>query len=188
MDLLHEPDFYYKVVFYIGLGTTAIFVIQSLLTIFGASLSDGIGHDFDVETHGHFGPMQMFTFRNLVNFLLGFSWTAIALHHSIENKMIISLLAALAGVLLVIGVLAMMRQLQKLAQDKTMKIESAIGKTCSVYLTIPAEKSGKGKVHISIQDTLRELDAMTEGEMIPTNSTVVVADVLQHSILLVNKI
>ena len=102
--------------------------------------------------------------------------------------MIISLLAALAGVLLVIGVLAMMRQLQKLAQDKTMKIESAIGKTCSVYLTIPAEKSGKGKVHISIQDTLRELDAMTEGEMIPTNSTVVVADVLQHSILLVNKI
>lgn len=78
--------------------------------------------------------------------------------------------------------------LSHLKQDNTMEIKHAIGKKAEVYLTIPANRSGTGKVHINLDGTLRELDAISDEE-IKTGNIVEVCDVLDNSLLIVkNKI
>jgi len=187
MDFFNSADAYYRIVYYIALGSFAVFTIQSLFTFFGGDLHDSTEANFDGDVTGHNSAFQYFTFRNLVNFLLGFSWTAVALHGSIENKLLLNIVSVTVGITLVFLVLMMMKEFHKLTQDNTMKLHQAIGKSAEVYLTIPGKKSGKGKVHISIQHTLRELDALTEGETIPSGSNVTVVALLENTTLLVEK-
>ena len=78
-------------------------------------------------------------------------------------------------------------ELKKLKQDNTMEIKSAMGKTAKVYLTIPAQRSGTGKIHINFDGTLRELDAVSDEE-IKTDSIIEVCDILDNSVLVVKKI
>ena len=76
----------------------------------------------------------------------------------------------------------------KLTEDNTFKIENLKGKTGEVYINIPKEKSGKGKILISTNGTNHELDAMTLSEtMIPSSSMVKVVDV-EGKILIVSRI
>jgi hypothetical protein len=46
-----------------------------------------------------------------------------------------------------------------------------------VYLTIPAERSGIGKVHVTVQERLIECPAITTHAAIPTGTPVLVIDV-----------
>jgi len=80
-----------------------------------------------------------------------------------------------------------MNQVRGLAEDNTFKIESNLNKTAEVYLSIPENKTGKGKILISINGSFRELDAMTEKNRIPTGSVVKVLKV-KNKILLVEEI
>ena len=77
--------------------------------------------------------------------------------------------------------------LMKLAEDNSFKITETLGKVAQVYIPIPEYLSGRGKVTLSIRGSLRELDAMTEGEKIPSNVTVKVVKV-KDEILFVEKI
>ena len=82
----------------------------------------------------------------------------------------------------------MIKQILKLSEDNSFKIESTINKTAEVYLTIPANKSGKGKVQISVNGSFHELDAMTLNlEKLPSGSVVKVIAV-ENNILIVEKI
>lgn len=176
-----------KVVMVIALISSLIFLIQTVLTFVGMDS----GGDFDADFDGDMDadtPFQLFSFRNLINFLLGFSWSIIALQGLISNTIVLVLVAALIGAALVAGVMYMMFFMMKLQQSGTMKIEEAVGKNAVVYLSIPANKTGVGKVHVKLQKTLRELDAITSGEEIETGAMVVVSDVYENTILIVHKI
>ena len=67
-------------------------------------------------------------------------------------------------------------------------MESTILKTAEVYLTIPANKTGKGKILISVNGAVHELDAMTEGEEIKSGKTIKVVKIENRNILIVEKI
>lgn len=76
----------------------------------------------------------------------------------------------------------------KLEEDNTFTLYETIGLTASVYLKIPSYKSGKGKVQISTRGSMRELDAMTEGEEIPTGSNVKIVKTETDSTVIVEKV
>ena len=81
------------------------------------------------------------------------------------------------------------KQLMKLAEENNFKMDETLGKTAEVYLTIPANKSGKGKVLISVRGSVRELDAMTETDEAITSSTLVKISRIENSnVLIVEKI
>ena len=81
----------------------------------------------------------------------------------------------------------MIKQILKLSENNSFKIENALHKTAEVYLSIPAAKTGKGKVMISINGAFHELDAMTLSlEKIPTNASVVVVGI-ENNLLIVEK-
>ena len=83
----------------------------------------------------------------------------------------------------------MMWQFTKLNQEGNIDINNAIFNTGEVYLTIPAKDGGQGKVHINIEGSLKELDAITEnGESLPTGSFIRVVEVIDNQLLLVEPV
>jgi hypothetical protein len=79
-------------------------------------------------------------------------------------------------------------QMSKLQQSGSMRIESAIDQTGEVYLTIPKNRDGVGKINITLNGTLREMDAVTDDpEPLKNGSIVQVLDIVSGNLLLVTK-
>lgn len=188
MEFLNNLDPVLQIFWYIALPTSGVFVIQTILTFVGADATDGIDADFDGDLDGTNAPFQFFSFRNLINFLLGFSWTGISFFKEIENTNYLYALSMLVGVFFVFIFFIVIKQITKLAEDNTFKITNAINKTAEVYTPIPEEKSGKGKVLVSVHGAYHELVAMTEGERIPSGATVKITKIINQNILIVESI
>ena len=84
-----------------------------------------------------------------------------------------------------VGVAAVMRGMQRLEADQTFRLANAVGKTGDVYLSIPGERTGTGKVHITIHERLMELDAITPEGEIPTGARVLVIDSIAPATVIV---
>jgi ABC-type antimicrobial peptide transport system permease subunit len=177
MDAFYELEPMLKTFWLFAIPTSLIFIIQTIMTFVGADAHDGIDADFDSNLSGTEAPFQLFSLRNMINFLLGFSWTGISFYSLIENPIMLILLSLGVGVLFVLLFFVVIKQLQKLAEDNSFKISNAINKTAEVYLSIPEKMSGRGKVMISVNGSYHELPAMTENERIQTGSVVKVVKI-----------
>ena len=87
------------------------------------------------------------------------------------------LIAVAAGLGAMYAVYAMLRATQSLRAEGTVHINRALGKEATVYLHIPANRHGAGKIQINLQNRTMEYLATTAGDAIPTGTTVVVAEV-----------
>lgn len=173
----------------ITLFASLVFVIQTIMTFVGMDADGGMDVDMgsDMPGDGDGGPFQLFTFRNFINFLLGFGWSIISFQGAIQNQFVLILVAALIGVLLVIAVMAIFRFMSGMEQSGTIQMANAVGCKGNVYLKIPADKRGEGKVQISIQGAIREFDAITLGEELETGTPIQVVEVVNDSMLLVER-
>lgn len=188
MEILDQLEPLLKMFWYIALPSSLFFVGQTIMTFMGSDASDGIDADFDGDLVGADAPLQLFSLRNLVNFLLGFSWAGISFYSSIENKALLIVLALLVGVLFVGLFFSIIRQIQKLAENNSFKIHETLNKSAEVYLQIPANKSGKGKIMISIRGSFHELDAITEQEEIKRGAIVKVVRIESDNLLVVENL
>lgn len=183
-------DLFMKILWCIAIASSLIFIIETILTFIGADVE--MDTDIDVADGGFEGDpsMNLYTFRNLVNFLLGMSWTAIILNDQIASKALLMLIAFAVGALLVAAVMYMFKWLSKMQQSGNINIfQSAAGCNGKVYLTIPAERKGTGKVQISINESIREYDALTDSETeLKTGTAIKVVEVIDSSTLLVEEI
>jgi membrane protein implicated in regulation of membrane protease activity len=188
MEIFENLDSLLKTFWFIAIPASLLFIIQSIMTFLGTDSTDGLEADFDGDLNGADAPFQLFSLRNLTNFLLGFSWTGISFYATLSNKSLLIGLSLAVGVLFVYLFFIIIRQVQKLAEDNSFKIMDTMNKTAEVYLTIPEHKSGKGKIMISIKGAYHELEAMTEKEKIPSGSTVRVVKIESNQILIVETI
>ncbi len=81
------------------------------------------------------------------------------------------------GLVTLYAVGLLMRGLYSLKADGTIRIDRTIGKTGTVYLKIPGNRSGAGKVTLTVQNRSVEYQAITANADIPTGSKVVVVAV-----------
>ena len=185
-----------RVLWAITLSASLIFVIQSVMTFLGA---DG-GSDFDINSehnyyrlhvlaidtvYNYFG-MGLLTFRNFVNFFLGFGWSAILLKNSIQSTSLLMIVSIIVGVALVFAVMMLFRWLSSMQQAGNIDVfKAAPGCEGKVYLRIPAAREGSGKVQITINNSVREYEALTDGDALPTGSSIRVVEVLSADTLLV---
>ncbi len=185
-------DIFMKILWCIAIASSLIFIIETVLTFIGADVEMDMDTDFDIADGGFEGDpsMNLYTFRNLVNFLLGMSWTAILLKDSIASKALLMLIAFAVGALLVFAVMMLFKGLSKMQQSGNIDVyKSAAGCNGKVYLTVPAERNGTGKVQISINNSVREYDAITDSEDdLKTGTSIRVVEVLDASTLLVEEI
>lgn len=187
MDLFNNLDALQRTFWFIAIPASLVFIIQMIMTFMGADSSDGLEADFDSDLNGSDDTFQLFSLRNLINFLLGFSWTGLSFYQSIENKTLLIIISLLVGLMFVFLFFLIIKQVKKLAEDNSFHIQHTMGKSGEVYLTIPEKKSGKGKILISINGSTRELDAMTLNEKIPYGALVKVVGT-DHNILIVEPI
>lgn len=191
---------YMRVYWMIAIAASIIFLIQMTLTLLGlgdtdaggdigdldaggAELGDGNGDTMDTG-----GAIQLFTIRNLVNFLLGVGWGGVCLSGLMGNRFMLALAAILCGCIMVAAFIIMYRQLMKLEGNGSYRIEESVGQVCEVYIRIPANRSGSGKVQISFHGSVQELPAQTEGDAIPSGTKVRVTKVVDKVVLIVEQI
>jgi hypothetical protein len=96
-DFLKSLDPLHQTFWYIAIPVSVIFIIQTILTFIGADSADGIDADFDGDLDGGDAPFQLFSLRNLINFLIGFSWTGVLFYEKIESKTFVVMLATIVG-------------------------------------------------------------------------------------------
>jgi membrane protein implicated in regulation of membrane protease activity len=165
-----------------------VVVAQLILGSFGGDHGDGGGHDHDfgghdhdVGSHDHSGAHAT-AGLNLLNvraFASGFMMFGLGGLLGLELSLgLLSFVIALAlGLVAHVSTAYVMRAMLGFDQDRTIKLEHAIGGPGVVYLTIPAERSGEGKVHVTVGERLIECRAVTPNHAIPTGTPVMVVDV-----------
>ncbi len=185
-----------KILWSVTLTASLIFLIQSILTFIGADADSAADFDMDVDTSmdgsdlsNIDGGSNLYTFRNFVNFILGFGWSAILLQESVPSVPLRIVLSVLVGIGLVVAVMYMFKWLAGMQQSGNINLQrSAAGCEGKVYLTIPAARSGSGKVQITISGAVREYDAVTENEApLKTGTSIRVIDALDANTLLVEE-
>lgn len=186
-----------KVLWAITLSASLIFVIQTVLTFLGAggdvNTDFDVSSDVDVSTDvdtadGHSG-MGLLTFRNFVNFTLGFGWSAVLLHSEIASKSVLMVVSIIIGIGLVAVVMLLFKWIMGMQQSGNIDVyRSAVDCVGKVYLTIPGERAGQGKVQITINNSVREYDAVTDGESLPTGKDIKVVEVINENTLLVEEV
>ena len=182
-----------RVYWVIAIIMSSLFLVQMLLTFIGLGTSDAdIDTAFDSTPDGGLdgvdGAMQIFTVRNFINFLLGFSWGGICLWDVIPNKIILTIVAFVIGLLFVSIFWAIYQLMMRLQSSGNIDLNNAVGVTCQVYLRIPAERKGTGKVQISFSGSVQEIDAQTDGVCLPSGARARVISLIDSHTLLVEKI
>ena len=134
----------------------------------GDGIPDG-GHS------GMFAGLKLFTLRGIVAFLSVCGWGGLWLLRMGMHPIFAVFLAIAMGFWAMLLMALFLRVALKLQDDGTLDFRNALGTAGTVYLTIPAARAGEGKVHVIVQDQLRELEAVTDEEQpIPTGSEIVV--------------
>jgi hypothetical protein len=184
-----------KLLWGVTLTATLIFIIQTVMTFLGAD-ADGTDFDMDVDTSMDGTDLSnidsganLYTFRNFVNFFLGFGWTAIILQPSVKSTAVLVIISVLVGVALVALVMYMFKWLYSMQQSGNINVyKAAVGCQGKCYLRIPGERAGEGKVQITIQGAVREYNAVTDGDEIKTGTSVKVVEAIDGNTLLVEEL
>ena len=157
-----------------------IFIVQMVLTLIGMDSSD-MDVDFDgANTMDLGGGLNLFTIKNFIGFLVGFGWAGVCFYNSITSSILLILVAVIVGLLFVGIFVVIYKQTKKLEHNGAFQIDEVKGTTVSVYLRIPAQGSGKGKVQVSQNGSVHELDALTDGEEIPSGAKVKVVEIVDN--------
>jgi membrane protein implicated in regulation of membrane protease activity len=180
-----------QVFWVVTIPATVVFLILLALTIFGGDADTGVDVDTDVDSglaDGDSIPFQFISLKNIVAFFAVFGWSGIGFVNAGLAPWLVILLAVICGLLMMLLMATLFYLMSRLAESGTLKMKNAIGKLGEVYLVIPANHGGMGKVQLNVQGSLRTLDAITDDmENIPTSSIIQVVDVIDEQILLVKK-
>lgn len=202
--LLAEQIFYC-----IAIASTLFLVIETVLMLVGLGDSDASGDGMgeaeipdDFDTDGVFGDgeletdtdvsglegLRIFTVRGIIAFFVVFGWVG-ALMAGSGISLFITLPVAFVSGFVMMGVMAyLFRAVLKLKSNGNIDNRNALGTSGKVHLAIPAERSGEGKVHIMLQGSYVERNAVTDSkEDIPTGCEVVVVGISGETDLVVKR-
>jgi len=188
MEFFNEMEPLLRTFWYIALPASLIFIIQTIMTFIGMDGHDGVEADFNSDLSHTDAPFQLFSLRNLINFFLGFGWSGISFYTTIESSGLLIAVSFVVGIAFIMIFFVIIRQIQRLAEDNSFKVTNTLNQTATVYLVIPASKSGRGKIQISVKGSFHEIDAMTEGEKIDTGLTVRIVKTEGTNLVFVEKI
>jgi hypothetical protein len=155
------------------LGGTLL-VLQLLLGLIG------FGGDAFELTDGASGSdaLNLLSARTLAAALAFFGIGGLAAA-SLGAPVLVALLVGMAtGSSAAVGTAVLMRALAGLEDDGTVRLERALGESGTVYLRIPGQRAGAGKVLLTVQNRTVECQAVTSLDELPTGAAIIVVDVL----------
>ena len=176
----------------ISIVFSVLFCIQFIFSLIGidADADMEISGDIDMDAdYSLDADFAVFSTRSIIAFFTFFGWTGVLSINAGASLMTTLIASSISGSLAMILVGVLMWQFSKLTQEGNIDINDALFQTGEVYLRIPAKDKGPGKVHINIQGSLKEVDAITEAaEAIPTGAFIKVVEVVDNRLLVVTQI
>lgn len=186
LDWFKEVSSFEQVYWILALVSSLVFVIIMIATFAGGDADTDTDADGDGDMDG--AGFQFFTFKNLVGFLTIFSWSGLACIRSGQSTGFTLVVSVICGLLMMLAMSTIFYLLNRLIEDGGMKISSAVGRTGEVYLPIKGRNGGFGKIQISIQGSVHELQAMTNDEEDLAGGTIVqVEKIIDNHILVVTR-
>ena len=167
------PSIVYGVCAAVG-GT--VLLVQILMSAVGfdgdldGDLADAADHPGDHEG-GFFGVLS---FRTVTAALTFFGVAGLAGEQSGWDETQVLVVATVAGAAALYGTYWLGVGLNRLQSDATATPEDSVGCVGSVYLRIPGNRAGAGKVQVSQQGRTIEYEAVTSGAELATGQSVVV--------------
>ena len=175
-----------KILWAIALLFSLLFLIQTVMSFISGDGDEAFGDADDAIGSDEGIAHGFFTIKNFIAFFTIFGWTGIALSKGNVNKTLTIFISLGAGLLVVVIMMLLFRSMSRLRQSGTLLIDKAVGATAEVYLIIPAARGGFGKIHIKVQGSLHEMQAITDDEeQIATGKLVKVVDVVNEAVLVV---
>lgn len=186
--------------FVVAIPSTLILLIQTILTLVGIAGGDsdlapddvgdleplGDGIDLDGDGISDFSAdFRMFSVRGIIAFFSVFGWVGVIL--SQNSHWFITFATAIGSGFAAMLIMAyLFYGISKLQASGNINYNQAVGRTATVYLRIPADRSGNGKIHIVLSDSLVEMNAITDrNQQIKSGDLVRVEKVLEGNIALV---
>ena len=183
----------------IAIPSTMVLLIQTVLMLVGIgdetdggdiSIGDSVdtdGPDFDIDLDG-MDALRIFSIRGIIAFLVVFGWVGYVMDRASVKLWITVPVAALCGFAMMLVLALLMRSVMRLRNDGNLDNRNALGVSGKVYLTVPPQRKGEGKVNVLLQGTYVEREAVTdEEEPIPTGSEIVVIGLSGQTTLVVKR-
>jgi hypothetical protein len=153
-------------------------VVAGALGIGGDHADPGhheFGDDHSAGDHDH-GEGNWFlgllTFRAVCAAVAFFGLSGLAARYYALPETAQLAAAGLGGFAALYLVATVMKLLHKLRADGGVRIDNAVGKTGTVYLRVPGNNAGPGKVTVSVQNRTVEFEAFTAANELPTGTPV----------------
>lgn len=200
-------------IFYcIALPSTLVLLVQTILMFIGlgedadgdVDVDTDVDADVDVDVDGDipdgdegflatvdaegFAGLRVFTIRGIIAFLVVFGWVGVVMETAGITLWLTLPVATASGFAIMLLLAFIFKALMKLRSDGNTDNRNAIGTAGRVHLTIPPSRTGEGKVHVMLQGTYVERDAVTDEDTpIPTGSEIVVVRVSGGTTLVVRR-
>lgn len=206
-DWWNGLDMLMRILYCIAVPASVIFLIQTAISLLGfgdagsgIDISDTSGLDTGVDITGDinddiadpddfsmfqdgsnpldYSSLRLFTLQGLIAFFTVFSWTSIISISSGTNELLGVVIGAVLGIAVMFLIAKLIQTSRKLTESGNIDINNCIGETASVYIPIPPNGAGYGKVTLKVQGQFREFDALTQGsKQLPSNLQVRVIDI-----------
>lgn len=204
-------------IFYcIALPSTLVLLVQTVLMFIGlgedadgdVDVDTDVGADVDVDVDVDldgdipdgdegflatvdaegFAGLRVFTVRGIIAFLVVFGWVGVVMETAGITLWLTLPVATASGFAIMLLLAFIFKALMKLRSDGNTDNRNAIGTAGRVHLTIPPSRTGEGKVHVMLQGSYVERDAVTDEDTpIPTGSEIVVVRVSGGTTLVVRR-
>lgn len=194
LETFRSMDTMLQIYWILAACSSIIFLIQAIMTFIGfdadsdvdiANAPDAIPDSGDASFDAD--GFHLISVKSVICFILGFGWSGVLFWNSIPNRAVLALVAFLVGLAFMAAIAFLMFQIMKLNRDNTFRVEQVIGLVADVYLRIPASHTESGKIQVSLNGSMHELEAYTDAtEAIPTGAKVRITEVIEGSTVLVS--
>ena len=167
----------------VAIPATIVLVIQNLMMLVG------FASDSDTDLSGGIDSgLRIFTVKAFVAFFSVFGWLGLVLTR--DNMFmpipIVIAMASGAGFLAMVSMAYFLKYSKLLQSSGNVDMKNALGKTATVYLPIPPNREGKGKVTVVVQGRLTEYDAVTDSTYkLKTNVEATIISITDQGVLCV---
>ncbi len=156
----------------IAIPSTLVLVVQSVLLIFGLGDDDldadgiDLNDNGQIDTPGDGGEsgLALFSIRGLMAMAAVGGWSGLVMHSSGIALPITILLSLAFGFLALVGIAYIMKVAVRLQDSGNIDLGGAIGRVGTVYIPIPANMTGSGKINLTVQERFLEVGAVTAAD------------------------
>lgn len=201
-------DLMMKVLYCIAIPSSLLLLLQTIISLIGfgdggagVEISDTSGLDLDLDLDmdgipdagfdtldipahgdgsslGDFSTLRLFTIQGLVAFFAVFSWVSIISVSSGTYPALGIMIGLILGFAVMVAIAKILRASRRLTENGVIDIKNCLGQTGTVYIPIPSNANGHGKIVMDVQGRFCEFDAINCSDtVLASNTPVRVTDI-----------